>query len=78
MDEMARSSCEAKHCKKVLCETSAQATLEYALTVFALLAIVLALGLLWRAGQDGTLATLVEAAASHGFDAGGLIDISLY
>ena len=42
------------------------------------LAIVLALGLLWRAGQDGTLATLVEAAASHGFDAGGLIDISLY
>ena len=58
--------------------TSAQAALEYALTVFALLAIVLALGLLWRAGQDGTLATLVEAAASHGFDAGGLIDISLY
>ena len=67
MDEMARSSCETKRCKK-----------EYALTVFALLAIVLALGLLWRAGQDGTLATLVEAAASHGFDAGGLIDISLY
>ncbi|MEE0664446.1 MAG: hypothetical protein UDC04_08160 [Collinsella bouchesdurhonensis] len=52
--------------------------MEYALTVFALLAIVLALGLLWRAGQDGTLAALVEAAASHGFDAGGLIDISLY
>ena len=75
MDEMARSSCETKRCKKVLCETLAQAALEYALTVFALLAIVLAL---WRAGQDGTLAALVEAAASHGFDAGGLIDISLY
>ena len=78
MDEMARSSCETKRCKKVLCETLAQAALEYALTVFALLAFVVALGLLWRAGQDGTLAALVEAAASHGFDAGGLIDISLY
>ena len=55
MDEMVRSSCETKRCKKVLCETLAQAALEYALTVFALLAIVLALGLLWRAGQDGNL-----------------------
>lgn len=78
MDEAGWPSCGAKCHGEMLCETSAQATLEYALTVLALLAIVLALGMLWRAGQDGTLAALVEAAASHGFDPGGLIDISLY
>lgn len=78
MDEAERSSRGTRRCNEALCETSAQATLEYALTVLALLSIVLALGLLWRAGQDGTLAALVEKAASHGFDAGGLIDISLY
>ena len=78
MDEAERSLCGARRRNEALCESSAQATLEYALTVLALLAIVLALGVLWRAGQDGTLAKLVEAAASHGFDPGGLIDISLY
>lgn len=78
MNETGRSACRTRRHSEVFCETSAQATLEYALTVLALLAVVSALGLLWRAGQDGTLAALAEAAASHGFDAGGLIDISLY
>lgn len=59
-------------------ETCAQGTLEYALTVFALLSVVSALALLWRAGENGTLARLVESAASHGFDPTGLIDIALY
>ena len=78
MDEAERSLRRARRRGGICHETAAQATLEYALTVLALLAIVSALGLLWRAGQDGTLAQLVEAASSHGFDAGGLIDISLY
>lgn len=64
--------------RDLLAEPRAQGTLEYALTVVALLSVVTAFGLLWRAGQDGTLAALVERAASHGFDWGGLLDIPLY
>lgn len=64
--------------RRLLAEYTAQGTLEYALTVFALLSVVTAFGLLWRAGQDGTLAALVERAASHGFDWSGLLDIPLY
>lgn len=59
-------------------EECAQGTLEYALTVAAVLSVVTAFALLWHAGQEGTLATLAERAASHLFDAGGLLDISLY
>ncbi len=59
-------------------ERAAQGTLEYALTVAALLSVVTAFGLLWRAGQDGALTALVERAASHGFDWSGLLDIPLY
>ena len=46
----------------------AQATLEYALTVAALMAVVVALALLWRAGETGVLARLVEDACSHVLD----------
>ena len=53
-------------------------TVEYALTVVALLAMVVGMAALWRAAVDGTLAELVRAAASHAFSAGGAIDISLY
>ncbi len=59
-------------------EECAQGTLEYALTVAAVLSVVTAFALLWHAGQEGTLAALAERAASHLFDAGGLLDISLY
>ena len=56
----------------------AQGTVEYALTVVAFLSLVTTLALLWRAGERGTLAALVEKAASHGFDALGALDIALY
>lgn len=59
-------------------EEAAQGTLEYALTIMALMAIVGALALLWRAGEDGTLSALVEQAASHGFEGTGILDIILY
>lgn len=52
-------------------EDAAQASLEYALTVAALAA-------LWRAGEDGTLARLVEQAASHALAGTGPLDIALY
>lgn len=59
-------------------EERAQATLEYALTLAALLAIVVTLGLLWRAGEEGTLVRFAEEAASHAVSAGGAVDIALY
>ena len=59
-------------------EEAAQGTLEYALTIMALMAILGALALLWRAGEDGTLSALVEQAASHGFEGTGILDIILY
>lgn len=59
-------------------ERLAQGTLEYALTVIALLAMVVACAALWRAAADGTLAGLVQGAASHALNGDGLIDISLY
>lgn len=62
----------------VVDEERAQGTLEYALTVAAVLSVVAAFALLWHAGQEGTLAALAERAASHLFDVGGLLDISLY
>lgn len=62
----------------LLREERAQGTLEYALTVLAFLAIVVALAALWRAGAGGVLARAVERAASHALDGFGALDISLY
>lgn len=59
-------------------EASAQGTLEYALTVLALLAIVVALAALWRAAADGVLARLVERAASHALNGLGALDLALF
>lgn len=59
-------------------EGAAQATLEYALTVFALLAVVTGLALIWRAAEAGVLTALIEDAASHALDGTGAVDISLY
>lgn len=58
----------------VLCEESAQGTVEYAIVTVALLSIVLAIAGLWRAGADGRLAVLVERAASHGVASTSVID----
>lgn len=57
---------------------SGQATLEYALCVAALLALVVGIAAIWRAAEDGVLARLVEEAASHGFDIAGAIDAALF
>lgn len=65
-------------CRAAACEERAQATLEYALAMAAFMAIVTGLALLWRVGADGTLARLVEEAASHALEGTGLLDIALY
>lgn len=59
-------------------EESAQATVEYALVSVATLAIVVGLAALWRAGENGVLARLVEQAASHVLSGLGALDIALY
>lgn len=59
-------------------EDRAQGTLEYALTITALLGIVLALGALWRAGESGALAQLVERAAPRALTGTGPLDIALF
>lgn len=59
-------------------ESSAQSTLEYAITLVAFLAMIAGLGALVGAASDGTLARLVEAALSHGFTPEGLLDVALY
>lgn len=59
-------------------EECAQGTVEYALTVFAFLAMAVAFAAVWRAAGDGAFARLAEAAASHALDAAGAIDISLF
>ena len=59
-------------------EKTSQGTVEYALVTTAVLAISVSLALLWRAGERGALAKLVETAASHGTDALGLLDIALF
>lgn len=59
-------------------EELAQGTFEYALTVAAILAMLLALGALWRAGAEGKLALLAERAASHVLMGTGLLDIPLF
>lgn len=63
---------------RVARERTAQGTLEYALTVVALLAMVVACAAIWRAAVDGTFAGIVQQAASHLLDGDGFIDISLY
>lgn len=59
-------------------EEAAQGTVEYAVTVIAVLSIVLACGALWRAGRDGVLARLVEQAAPRALSGFGGLDIALF
>ena len=60
----------------VVREKAAQGTVEYALTVFALLALILGMAALWRVAERGWLAD--AKAASHGLEGDGYVDISLY
>ena len=55
-------------------EEEAQGTVEYAIVTVAFMAVVLALGGVWRAGAEGKLSRLVERAASHGISAAGPVD----
>lgn len=64
--------------RRALCEERAQGTLEYAITVIALLSLILALGALWRAGEDGALVRLAESAAPRRLDGLGALDIALF
>ena len=64
--------------RELAAEPAAQATLEYALTIFALLAVVVGIAALWRAGEEGALVELVEEAASHALSGLGALDIALY
>ncbi len=65
-------------CARMAREPCGQGTLEYALAFSAVLGMVVVLALLWKAGERGGFAALVEQAASHGFSAFGLADIVLY
>ena len=58
-------------------ERAAQGTVEYALTVFALLSLILGMAALWRVAERGWLAPAVKAA-SHGLEGDGYVDIALY
>lgn len=77
-DMMRRRGRRLARMREAAFDDRAQATLEYALTVAALMAVVVALALLWRAGETGVLARLVEDACSHVLDGMGLLDIALY
>lgn len=57
-----------------------QATVEYAVILGAFLAVVIALGTLWRAMDDGTFLEHALSAASHHLQlsAAGVIDVFLY
>lgn len=59
-------------------EKAAQGTVEYALTMFALLSLVLGMAALWRAAERGQLADVAVEAASHGLEGDGYVDIALY
>ncbi|HIZ46568.1 MAG TPA: hypothetical protein IAA19_06060 [Candidatus Olsenella pullistercoris] len=47
-----------------------QATVEYLVVLGAFLAMLLALGALWRAGSEGDLVQLAADSASHGLGQG--------
>lgn len=64
--------------RKLSGEARAQGTVEYAVTVAAILSLAVACAAFWRAAEDGAFARLAEAAASHVLGGAGAIDIALY
>ncbi len=58
-------------------EDDAQATVEYAVTLVAVLAIIVGCAAIWRAGSEGVLARLVQEAASHVLLGAAALDNSL-
>lgn len=63
---------------ELLFEQSAQGSLEYALTVLAVLSLIVGMAALWRMGERGGFAELAHDAASHRFEGDGYADIALY
>ena len=59
-------------------EGAAQGTVEYALTVFAMLALIMGIAALWRAAEQGLFVDAAANAASHGLEGDGYADIALY
>lgn len=56
----------------------AQSTVEFAVVLSVLVAVLAACMLLANAASDGALAQAVEDAASHGLSGLGWVDIALY
>ena len=70
--------CQAKSYADLVRVCRAQGTVEYAITLVAMLSLVLGCAAVWRAGACGTFTQMATEAASHGFDADGAVDIALY
>lgn len=64
--------------QELLCDCRAQGTVEYAITVVAVMALVAACAAFWRAAENGVFARLAQEAASHVLGGSGAIDIALY
>ena len=68
--------------KSVRLGEEGQSTVEFALVTFAFLAMVVALGLMWRAAHEGAFVRRGLDAASHvlsgGVGVGALQDIALF
>ncbi|MBQ9059056.1 MAG: hypothetical protein IJ125_07720 [Atopobiaceae bacterium] len=63
---------ENKHNKtSMLADQCGQASTEYALTIFAFIAMLAVLALLWQAAQGGWKAEVSDHAASHSFEGQG-------
>lgn len=68
----------AKSYADLIREQRAQGTVEYAITMVAMLSLVLGCAAVWRAGERGVFTQRAVKAASHALDAGGAVDIALY
>lgn len=64
--------------RELLRDRRAQGTVEYAVTVIAVLALVAACAAFWRAAEDGVFARLAQETASHVLGGTGAVDIALY
>ena len=76
------ASLRSRMCGWLCAGASGQSSVEYALVLVALLAMVLALGAVWATARDGGLSRLGERAASHAVSGegalGGIRDVALF
>ncbi len=70
--------CWFQRLKRCWLEADGQVSVEYALIVFALLAVLVGIAALWRAGEAGLFVEQATDAASHQLTAEGLQDVTLY